>query len=166
MSVVTASREIAAPVSKVWATLSDFGGIHRYNASVESSPINEGTPSSGLGAERICYLYDGNQIQERVVESVDEKKLSIEIFETSMPLKNARGVFTLTALPTGGTRVAVSMHYEVKYGPIGMLMDFLMMKRMLGPAMSRLLAGLDHHISTGETIEKGWTPSKLVRDAA
>ena len=166
MSIVTASREIAVPVSKVWATLSDFGGIHRYNASVESSPINEGTPSSGTGAERTCRLYDGNHIQERVVESVNEEKLTIEIFETSLPIKNSHGTFTLTSLPAGGTRIAVSMHYVVKYGPIGMLMDFVMMKRMLGGGMSGLLAGLDHHISTGETIEKGWTPGKLVRDAA
>ena len=166
MSVVIASREIAAPVSKVWATLSDFGGIHRYNASVESSPINEGTPSSGVGAERTCHLYDGNYIEERVIESIDEKKLTIEIFKTSMPLKESHGVFTLTGLPDGGTRVDVSMHYVVKYGPLGMLMDILMMKRMLGPAMERLLAGLDHHISTGETVAKGWTPSTRNRDAA
>ena len=140
--------------------LADVGGIHRYHSGVETSPINEGTPASGLGAERTCHLYDGNHIQERVVESIDEQKLSIEIFETSMPLKDALGVFTLTALPSGGTLVTVTMQYAVKYGLIGKVMDILMLNRMLGPAMNQLLTGLDHHITTGETVGKGWKPSK------
>lgn len=166
MSVVNATREIKAPASKIWAALSDFGGIHLYNASVDRSPINEGTPPSGVGSERTCHLYDGNHIQERVVESVDEEKLAVEIFETSMPLKSALGVFTLVPTPSGGTRVTVSMTYVVKYGPIGKLMDVLMVKRMMGPSMSGLLAGLDHYVTTGNTISKGWTPETQARQVA
>jgi len=166
MSVVNASREVEAPVSRVWATLADFGGIHRFNASVDRSPINEGTPPSGVGSERTCHLYDGNRIQERVVESVEEEKISIEIFETSMPLKSGLGVFTLVPTANGSTRVTVSMSYVVKYGPVGKLMDVLMVKRMLGSAMSRLLAGLDHYVTTGETIGNGWKPDEAARHAA
>lgn len=160
MSVVSASREIPAAVSEVWATLADFGGIHRYNAGVDRSPINEGTPSSGVGSERTCHLYNGGHLQERVVESIEGEKLSIDIFESSMPLKSANGTFTLAPISGGGTRVTVSMEYEVKYGPIGVVLDFLVVKRMLGPSMHQLLAGLDHYIATGELIEKGWKPNK------
>ncbi len=160
MSVVSATREIPAAVSVVWATLTDFGAIHRYNASVDTSPINEGTPSSGVGSERTCHLYDGNHLQERVVESKEEEKLSIDIFESSLPLKSSSGTFTLEPTSGGGTRVTVIMEYEVKYGPIGVVLDLMMLKRMLGPGMHQLLAGLDHHIRTGETIGKGWKPSE------
>lgn len=166
MSVITLSREIAAPIAKVWATLDDFGGVHRFSASVESSPINEGTPSSGVGSERNCHLYDGNHIQERVVESVPEKKISIEIFDTSMPLKEGHGTFALSPTPSGGTLVHMTMEYVVKYGPLGVLMDKLMMKRMLAPSLDRLLAGLEHHVLTGESIGKGWEPGQQERAVA
>ena len=166
MSVVSVEREIDAPVPKVWAALSDFGGVHRYHSAVERSPINEGTPSSGVGSERTCHLYDGNHVQERVTESVPEQKLSVEIFETSMPLKSAVGTFTLSPTPSGGTQVELSMDYVVKYGPAGKLMDVLMVKRMLTPNLNRMLAGLDHHLETGETVEEGWAPAQPVRAAA
>jgi hypothetical protein len=156
MSSVTVSRETARPVSQVWSALSDFGGVHRFSAGVESSPINPGTPSSGVGSERNCQLYDGNHIQERVTESIEEQKLGIEIFETSMPLESAAGTFTLSPTPSGGTRVSMEMNYVVKFGFVGRLMDSLMMKKMMTASLDGMLAGLDHHLTTGETVGKGW----------
>ena len=159
MSIISVSREIPASVSEVWALLADFGGIHRYNASVETSPINEGTPPSGIGSERTCHLYDGNHLQERVVNSIEEKMLTVDIFESSMPLKSAQGIMTLESLSPNSMRITASMDYDVKYGPVGVILDRLMIKRMLEPGLNGLLAGIDHHIMTGETIGKGWMPS-------
>jgi len=161
MSTISVSREIPASVSEVWAVLADFGGIHRYNASVERSPINKGTPPSGVGSERTCQLYDGNHLQERIVESIEERKLTIDIFESSMPLKSAQGVMTLEPLSPRMTRITTSMEYDVKYGPVGVVLDRLMVKRMLEPGLNMLLAGLDHHVMTGETIGEGWKPDSV-----
>ena len=158
MSVITVSRKLSAPVAKVWEVLSDFGGVHTWSAGVEESPINDGTPTSGVGSERNCQLYDGNHIQERVTQSIELKQLSIEIFETSMPMKRAEAVFALSPAPGGGTDVKVTMDYTVKYGPIGAAMDVLMMRRMMTGTFNNLLASLDHHVTTGEAIGKGWKP--------
>ncbi len=158
MADITVTRETTAPVSDVWAILDDFGGIHRFSAGVERSPINPGTPSSGVGSERNCVLYDGNNLQERVTASVEGKKLDIEIFQTSMPIKDASGGFTLAPTPSGGTQITMRMQYTVKFGPLGMLMDAVMMKRMMTGSLDRLLAALDHHVVTGEEIGKDWTP--------
>ena len=158
MAVITVSRETARPLSQVWSTLSDFGGVHRFSAGVETSPINPGTPSSGVGSERTCHLYDGNHIQERVTESIEGQKLGIEIFDTSMPLETAQAAFTLSPTPTGGTTITMTTDYVVKFGPLGKLMDALMMKKMMTANLNGLLAGLDHHLVTGETVGKGWRP--------
>ena len=112
-----------------------------------------------MGAERNCLLYDGNHIQERVTASIDQKKLSVEIFDTSMPIKTADATFTLAPVAGGGTEVTVTMEYVVKYGPVGMVMDALMMRNAMKGSFNGLLAGLDHHLTTGEPIGKGWKPA-------
>ncbi len=156
MTTITLNRTINAPVETVWDALSDFGSVYRYSANVESSPVNEGTPSRGVGSERVCHLYDGNHIEERVTGSVDKEQLSIKIVGGSMPLKSADGVFDLLPTPSGGTQVTMTMTYVAKFGPLGWLMDKLMMKRAMTGSLNGLLAALDHHLITGETIEKGW----------
>ena len=54
------------------------------------------------------------------------------------------------------------MEYVVKYGPLGVAMDMLMMRSMMNATFENLLAGLDHHLETGEIIGKGWKPEVLV----
>ncbi len=159
MSQVTVSHIVSSPISKVWAVLADFGGIHRFSAGIEASPINDGTPSTGVGAERNCQLYDGNNLQERITEFVENKRLGIEIFQTSMPLKAATAHFDLEPAE-GGCKVTMTMDYELKYGIVGKAMDAMMMKGMMSKNLGGLLHGLDEHLATGEPIPKGWKPSR------
>jgi hypothetical protein len=53
----------------------------------------------------------------------------------------------------------MTMSYVVKFGLLGAAMDALMMKRMMTGSLNSLLAGLEEHLSTGKTIEKGWRPT-------
>ena len=76
MSIVTVSRRVSAPVGKVWAAVSDFGGVHQYAAGVKSSPIIEGKPASGVRSQRACAMYDGNSVSERVTESIENTSRS------------------------------------------------------------------------------------------
>ncbi len=159
MSNVTVSRTIPASPQAVWALLSDFGSIERWSAAIERSPINPGTPDRGVGAERHCHLYDGNHIQERVVEVVDLQRLGIEVIASSMPLASAHAVFVLTPTGDGGTEVTMTWDYVVKFGILGRAMDAMMLNRSMTGSLSRLLAGLEHHVVTGERVEKGWSPA-------
>ncbi|MFT7625751.1 MAG: hypothetical protein ACI9WU_004942 [Myxococcota bacterium] len=158
MSTITVSRNVAQSPSQVWAVLADFGGVHRFSAGVERSPINAGKPDTGVGAERNCQLYDGNHIQERITEFLPEQRLALEVFDTSMPIKTAGAAFDLASSASGGTAVTMTMDYVVKFGPLGVVMDALMMKRAMTTSLDRLLAGLDYHLTSGATISKGWRP--------
>jgi len=42
----------------------------------------------------------------------------------------------------------------------------LVLKRIMGPGMSQLLAGLDHYVITGNTIGEGWKPEALTPQKA
>ena len=50
----------------------------------------------------------------------------------------------------------MTMDYDMKWGPLGWLMNVLMLRPIMGKLLASVLAGLDHHLVTGERIEKGW----------
>lgn len=159
MGKITVSGTMSHSVDRVWSMLDDFGSVYLWSAGVESSPIIGGTPERGVGAERLCTLYDGNRISERVIESVDKRKLVVDIYDTTMPLKSARGRFDLEETSDGGTLVRMTFEYVVKYGILGKAMDTLMIKRSLKKSLQNLLAALDDHLATGVHIQKGWQPA-------
>ncbi|MEM6990051.1 MAG: SRPBCC family protein [Myxococcota bacterium] len=159
MSTLTISRTLRHSPEDVWSVLEEFGAIHRWSASVESSPINAGTPERGVGAERNCHLYDGNHIQERVTQVVEGRRLALEVFDTSLPVKSADAAFELSPTSDGGTELSMTFDYVVKFGLLGKAMDGLMLRRGMTASLSRLLAALDEHLETGAVIPNGWTPS-------
>jgi len=163
MSEITISRAVSHSVANVWAALDDFSGIHRWSAGVETSPTNPGTPSRGVGAERNCHLYDGNHIQERITQVIDQRRLAIEVFDTSMPLKSADAAFDIEPTSDGGTSLTMTFHYVVKFGLLGKAMDGLMIRRKMTASLNNLLAALDEHLRTGETIDKGWTSTQAAQ---
>ena len=47
------------------------------------------------------------------------------------------------------TEVTLHMEFSTKLGPLGSLMELMMMKRMMRKEMDLALAGLKYHIETG-----------------
>ncbi len=160
MGTATAERTLPHDPQTVWQSIADFGGIHRFHPLVDKSPINAGAPSTGLGAERTCHFHDGNEIKERVVAFEDGRSLDVDIYEGTMPLASARARLEVIPSPNGRTTVRMSMEYTPKFGVLGKAMDALMMRRKFGSILDSVLAGLDHHLTTGETIGPKFRPSK------
>lgn len=152
MSTLTVSRIVPQPTATVWAVLADFGNIHAFHPAVERSPLDAEGPASGVGARRTCHFYDGNSVDEVVLESIEEKVMVVEIVRASMPL--ARGVATIELTPRGegATQVDFTMDYTPKWGPVGALMDAMMMKKQFAAILTRALGGLEQHMATGEII--------------
>ena len=48
--------------------------------------------------------------------------------------------------------MSVTADYKLKFGPVGALMDLLFAKRQFQQAFDGMMAGLKHHIETGELI--------------
>ena len=82
------------------------------------------------------------------------RSLSIDITdgEGVPPFENASG--TLDIRPQdGGTIARFRFDYGLKYGPLGGLMDALMVRKAFLQAGEGLLAGLKHHVETGAEID-------------
>jgi hypothetical protein len=57
--------------------------------------------------------------------------------------------FRLRPDPEGGTAVSVSPDYQLKYGPIGLLMDAILVRGTYEKGMNALLRGLKEFVENG-----------------
>lgn len=140
MGQITRTRHVDAPRVDVWRWISDYTNIHRFHPLLRN--VEQETPQAcGIGAVRRCNLTDGNYLRERVVAWNEGEGYRVEIFDSSMPLSRAFATIGVRDA-AGGAEAYMILDYTVKFGPLGWLMDLMMMRRMMGGMMERVLAGL------------------------
>ncbi len=143
---------IEAPAGQVWPALADFGGISAWNPNVRTSRLLS-AKEQGPGTTRECQLTPLGTVKEQVSEWIEGRMLTIEIveFKNVPAMRSAVAVIELVPLEAQ-TEVRMRMDYEVGLGPVGAGMNSVMMKRQFGRAVTTLLAGLKHHVETGQLI--------------
>jgi uncharacterized membrane protein len=152
MSSYATNVTINAPADKVWHILSDLGSIYKWNPGIIHSHSTSDAPS-GEDATRQCDLPSGGFLRERAFNWREGEGYTIEVYETTLPLKKNHVDFHIT--PHGdATVVALMTDYELKYGPIGVLMDALFAHRQVAKGMDELLAGLKNHVESGATVNE------------
>lgn len=154
MTTIQRTVTIDATPEEVWPALADFGGIVTWNPGVKASKLTS-AETEGLGISRECQLAPMGKVQERVTEWVENRRLSVEIYE----FKNVPGmrsaVATFELEPVGdSTKVTLRMDYSVGLGPLGAGMNTMMLKRQFGTTANQMLAGLKVHVETGEPVGK------------
>jgi uncharacterized protein YndB with AHSA1/START domain len=153
MTIISATREISAPASIVWGAIADIGGIHKWHPKVQQSPLLSAN-SQGIGASRRCEFYDNTSVVEEVIAWVEGESLTMELSEMSMPLNKAHATLRVTPKSASAAEISMEMDYAVKYGPLGWVMDAVMMRRMMGQMFDLILSGLDHHLTTGDLVSE------------
>lgn len=152
MSRVSTSVYIDAPAEAVWAVLADLGGISRWNPGVAQSRVTS-DQLEGEGATRHCELQNPRgYLEERAINWRDGEGYSIDLTDSSFPIKRNRVDFSIHP-ESDGTRAIVSVDYTLKYGPIGVVIDTLLVGRRYRRGFDDLLAGLKYHIETGKIVE-------------
>ena len=155
MTTIERCVTIDASPEQVWPALADIGGISVWNPNVKASRLTS-TQDGGTGTSRECQLTPMGTVQELVVEWNEGRMISIEIYEfKNVPAMRA-ALATFELEPSGdGTRVKMSMNYEVGLGAMGAGMNALMLKRQFASATTKLMAGLKLHVETGKPVDKG-----------
>ena len=150
MSSFSTKIKIQAPVEHVWSVLADTGNTDCWNPGVVESYVITDQPT-GLGANRYCNLGGNNFLNEEVVTWEAEKRLTMRITDTNLPL-HADIRFTLQA-DNEASVVTVSPEYTVKYGPLGWLLDRFYVRSNYEKGMSALLAGLKEYIESDGDLD-------------
>jgi uncharacterized protein YndB with AHSA1/START domain len=138
---------IAAAPQQVWAALADLEAVQHYNPSVLkarcTTPVRE-----GVGAQRHCDLKPKGWVTERVTAWEPGRALAMELLESQWPLTYMRWR-TEIAPDAAGTLLSQRLDYQVKFGPLGALLDKLVMRRQLDRALTQVFAQLKQFVETG-----------------
>jgi ligand-binding SRPBCC domain-containing protein len=140
MTVLENSIRIDASPEKVWSVLAALDALAKYDPGVAKSEIVS-PGKEGPGAARKCDLTPGGWFKERVADWQPNETLSFELYECTLPVRRLRHSYTLVR-EGGATVVRQRMEYELKFGPVGKLLDALMVRRKWTAGIKGFLSGL------------------------
>jgi ligand-binding SRPBCC domain-containing protein len=146
MTVLENSIRINASPEKVWSVLASLEALERYDPGIKKSEIVSAS-REGSGSARKCDLAPGGWFKEKVADWRPYESLSFELFECSLPLRRLKHSYKL--IPDGGaTLVRQRMEYELKFGPVGKLMDAMMVRKKWDAGIKAFFAGLKRYVET------------------
>lgn len=163
MTSINREVTVDAPVERVWAALADFGNIATWNPNVKKSVLTS-NQAQGEGITRECQLVPMGTVQEEVTGWVEGESMTINISEfKNVPAMRAGGAEFHIRARGDQTDVHLELSYEVGLGAVGAGMNSMMLKRQFAKAATGLLAGLKHHVETGDSVERSTKiPTKAV----
>ena len=156
MHKVSAEIVVDAPAEKVWEVLADFGGIHKWAPAITNS-YSTSKYNGGPEASRHCDIAGFGSVEEDITDWIEGSEFKYRATAIG-PIGESTSRWSVT--PVGGkSRVYGDLEFNVRFGPIGALMYALMMRRLLKKAMRNTVAGLKHHVETGELVGRGFRAS-------
>ena len=134
---------IGAPRHLAWEALADLEGVSRWNPAIDTAEcISE--ERRGLGARRRCYMHPSGWMVESVTEWEPEQIIAFAI-ENAPPIRTGLARFVLSDAEPG-TRLQATFDYEVRFGPLGPVIDRLVVHRHLSSAWNDGMDGLRRHL--------------------
>jgi hypothetical protein len=135
---IKVKRKIEASQSELWKYLGDYANISKFHPLLKGSHATE-NPTCEVGGTRQCDMKNGDYLKERITEWKEGEKYSIEIYETNMPVKNARASLGLKRVSDNQTIAYMHLEMKAKYKIMTPVL-YLMFKFHAAPG---ILKGLD-----------------------
>lgn len=111
MPAFTITRQIGAPVEKVWEVLDNFGDIAQWSPGVKSSELTSKGPV-GQGSTRHCDFSPLGGVNERIDAYIPNQQMTVNLFETfKLPIGGAVADFRIAA-QGDGTALSIDYSYE------------------------------------------------------
>ena len=153
MTTIHHEIEAACSPERVWAVLADLEAVPHYNPTVRTAAV-KGTRRTGVGAERVCDLLPKGRVVERVTHWEDGREVGLEVAESDWPIRFMHWVTRVE--PKGaGSLISQRLEYELKFGPLGWLLDRLVMRRKLTDTLDDVFARLAKHAEVASTAARG-----------
>ena len=152
----TVITTIHAPIDQVWAAVGeDYGAIAKSHPKIIRSEYINGTLQAGVGAERICYFNEkGSQYLEERILAYDPVNHTFrnqvsQVGKFPLDPEQTVAVYRLEPVDATTTRFTIVMTYRTKPAFMGG-----MMKGSFRGIMEDYTVALDHHLQTGENVNK------------
>lgn len=139
MQSLIADVLIDAPKHVVWNALADIDAVVQWNPGIDDVECISDV-RRGVGTRRRCFTHPTGWMTEYVTEWLDGELIVFEI-EDAAPLKNGVARFELSHMDDG-TRLEASFDYDVKLGPLGPVIDRLIVHKRLDEGFRSGIEGL------------------------
>jgi len=148
MPEFTVSRQIDAPIEKVWEVLDDFGDIASWSPGIKTSALTS-VGSVGEGTTRSCDFVGIGAVNERIDTYIPNERMAVNLYETfKLPISGAVADFNLASVD-GGTELTI--HYSYTLNRLGRVA-----KGTTGRQMKKGINGLGDNLrAASELIAAG-----------
>jgi ligand-binding SRPBCC domain-containing protein len=131
---------VNATMEKVWSLLANPELLEQYDPTVKKSTLLSEI-KKGTGAKRKVFMADGkNWFEEKVTSCKPNEILSYQLTDCTFPIKSLTHTYTFEQ-SGNQTKVKQVMHYRVKFGLLGKLLDGLMIRRQSDAGVKKFFAG-------------------------
>jgi hypothetical protein len=134
---------IAVPHQTVWELLADFGGVCEWAPYMKTSHLI-GDVQSGVGMRRGMRHAWGFRFEEAVTQWQDGKGFSFDVFRAPYPMKDVKESWSIDH-HNGFSTVSTRVTYDMRLGPIGAAIDWLLVRFIVKREMRAGLRGLKQH---------------------
>ncbi len=141
---------ICAPSDTVWEVVADFGHAELWAPTVTKCECASAA-KHGVGAKRILTTNTNTVTEETIIEWHEGQDYTFEITKGLPSIAVLQEMWFVQRLPQGA-EVIVGMGYQTKPGIFHAVVERVMMRRILTDMLVKNLAGLKHHVETGERV--------------
>ncbi len=133
---IKSRRKIKSTPEALWNYLGDYSNIYKFNPLIKHSDFNDGAATCEVGSTRQCDMSTGDFLKERITDWKEGSHYSIEVYETSMPIKSSKATLGLNKVDDQYTEAYMEMEVVPKYAILGPVM-YLMFKFIAAPGILR-----------------------------
>ena len=134
MLSISRTIQINAPIEQVWDLVSELDRIDEWSRSVESAHYHT-APEKGVGLGRTCVVKGLGTLVEEAIEWKEGESFTLSIEGMPPFVSRAWGGWRLERIGPDMTRARTEISFETRFGPLGKLMEVLMMKPKMGKAI-------------------------------
>ena len=144
MRTLTQSTKICAARETVWSALEDFGDVAAWAPYMRVSHL-VGEQTSGPGTRRAMQHELGFRFEEEVTAWREGEGYDFDVFRAPWPMKNVNEPWNMIP-EADGVRVTTRVDYEMELGPMGTLLDSLLVRFIVLREMRSGVRGLKAYV--------------------
>jgi hypothetical protein len=158
-TTVTARAPIPLPMEVCWEKLRDLSRAVNYVPGLSGCVVTTEL-QEGVGASRCVTTRQFGDMDETVVSWDEGKGFTIRLHKGDKPATPFReATFRYALEPAdGGCEIVTSMTYQLGFGPLGALLDALVLRRVSRSNVRKVAVALAEHYVTDAPV----SPQRLV----
>lgn len=155
MSQLSTQVQIKAPADRLWKVLVDLDSLSQWVPDDVSPDI---ALENGENIPTARY-YDPaffQNVEDRAIKWEESHHYAYEVKNIG-PIKSAYNRFSLTPIGEAGeeTMLAQTLDFQMKLGPLGVLMDSLIFRPQFRKQMEQSLAALKEYVERSGPVDTG-----------